>query len=207
MPGWTGSGGVTAESDPASWPYEVERREDVWIELPVAAGGPGTGGIRLSASLWLPHHRPARRKTQGSRGAPQQPVVVPAILEYLPYRWGDATYYRDYCRHPYVCGHGFAVVRVDIRGSGSSEGQYHGEYLAQEQEDCRHVLAWIAAQPWCTGAVGMYGKSWGGFNGLQMASLRPPELRSVVSLYSTDDRYATDVHYQVRVGRGDAVVC
>jgi putative CocE/NonD family hydrolase len=122
--------------------------------------------------------------------------VVPAILEYLPYRWGDATYARDYCRHPYVCGHGFACVRVDLRGSGDSEGEYHGEYLAQEQADCLHVLEWIAAQPWCNGAVGMYGKSWGGFNGLQMASLRPAHLRSVVSLYSTDDRYATDVHYQ-----------
>ena len=79
----------------------------------------------------------------------------------------------------------FAVVRVDIRGSGDSEGVYHGEYLAQEQEDCAHVLRWIAAQPWCSGSVGMYGKSWGGFNGLQMASLRPPELKSIVSLYST----------------------
>ena len=58
------------------------------------------------------------------------------------------------------------------------------------------MLDWITGQPWCSGAVGMYGKSWGGFNGLQMASLRPPQLRSIVSLYSTDDRYATDVHYQ-----------
>lgn len=95
-----------------------------------------------------------------------------------------------------ICGHGFAVVRVDIRGSGDSEGKYHGEYLAQEQADCMHVLDWIASQTWCTGAVGMYGKSWGGFNGLQMASLRPSPLKSIVSLYSTDDRYATDVHYQ-----------
>lgn len=95
-----------------------------------------------------------------------------------------------------ICGHGFAVVRVDIRGSGDSEGHYHGEYLSQEQADCMHVLNWIAGQPWCTGSIGMYGKSWGGFNGLQMASLRPALLKSVVSLYSTDDRYATDVHYQ-----------
>ena len=184
MPGWAPGSGGAATSDPAGWPYEVERREDCWIPLPSGTGG--QQALRLSCSLWLPH----------PRGEPQTTLAVPAVLEYLPYRWGDATYIRDYCRHPYVCGHGFAVVRVDIRGSGDSEGEYHGEYLAQEQEDCRQVLAWIAAQPWCSGAVGMYGKSWGGFNGLQMASLRPPELRSVISLYSTDDRYATDVHYQ-----------
>eukprot|EP01050_Picozoa_sp_SAG11_P030053 SAG11_NODE_8722_length_983_cov_1.047511_1_plen_271_part_10 len=190
MPGWTGGGAATAESDPATWPYEVVRREDVAIVL--------ADNVRLSASLYLPRHRSADRGAQaGQRSVP----TVPAVLEYLPYRWRDATYYRDYCRHPYVCGHGFAVVRVDIRGSGDSEGEYHGECLAQEQSDCLEVLEWIAAQPWCDGAVGMYGKSWGGFNGLQMASLRPPQLRSVVSLYSTDDRYATDVHYQ-----GGAVV-
>jgi hypothetical protein len=101
MPGWTGGGGATAESDPTSWPYEVERCEDVWIQLPLAASATGRSGpaLRLSASLWLPQHRAA---VPGS--APQPPPVVPAVLEYLPYRWGDATYYRDYSRHPCACG-------------------------------------------------------------------------------------------------------
>lgn len=93
MPGWTGGGGQTAESDPASWPYEVERREDVWIELPAADGGAAGPALRLSASLWLPQHR-------AGGAADEAPPVVPAVLEYLPYRWGDATYYRDYSRHP-----------------------------------------------------------------------------------------------------------
>lgn len=57
------------------------------------------------------------------------------------------------------------------------------------------LIAWIAAQPWCNGSVGVYGKSWGGFNGLQLAARAPPALKGVVSLYSTDDRYADDVHY------------
>ena len=154
MPGWAPGSGGAATSDPDGWPYEVERREDCWIPLPSGTDGQ-QALLRLSCSLWLPH----------PRGEPQTALAVPAVLEYLPYRWGDATYIRDYCRHPYVCGHGFAVVRVDIRGSGDSEGEYHGEYLAQEQEDCRHVLAWIAAQPWCSGAVGMYGKSCESSNG------------------------------------------
>ena len=42
----------------------------------------------------------------------------------------------------------------------------------------------------------MYGKSWGGFNGLQVAYLQPPALKTIITLYSTDDRYETDVHYE-----------
>src|SRR5690606_2210521 len=57
------------------------------------------------------------------------------------------------------------------------------------------VLRWIAEQKWCTGKIGMIGISWGGFNGLQVAARRPPELKAVVTLASTDDRYADDVHF------------
>ena len=69
------------------------------------------------------------------------------------------------------------------------------EYVAQEQDDMLEALTWIAAQPWCTGSIGMIGISWGGFSGLQVAMRRPPELKAVVTLCSTDDRYADDVHY------------
>ena len=82
-----------------------------------------------------------------------------------------------------------------MRGSGDSEGVLLGEYPTQEQDDALEVLAWIAAQPWCTGKIGMIGISWGGFNGLQIAATRPPELKAVISLCSTDDRYADDIHF------------
>ena len=120
---------------------------------------------------------------------------VPAILEYLPYRKDDGTAAEDASRHPYFAARGFAAVRVDIRGTGDSEGICEGEYLPQEQADALEVLAWLEAQEWCTGAVGMIGYSWGGFNGLQVAALRPPQLKAIVTLYSTDDRYADDCHY------------
>src|SRR5215813_2574198 len=93
---------------------------------------------------------------------------VPAILEYLPYRKRDGT-----CE---------------------SDGVLLDEYLKLEQDDCLEVFQWLAKQPWCTGACGMIGISWGGFNGLQMAARRPPELKAVISLCSTDDRYADDIH-------------
>lgn len=156
------------------YPHEVRVIEHTWI--------PMSDGTRLAARIWLP------------ADAAENPV--PAILEYIPYRKNDFTAVRDSLRHPYFAGHGYASVRVDIRGSGDSEGILHDEYLAQEQDDALEVLAWLARQPWCTGAVGMIGKSWGGFNGLQVAARRPPQLKAVITLCSTDDRYADDVHYR-----------
>ena len=128
---------------------------------------------------------------------------VPAVLEYLPYRLTDGTARRDATQHPYFAGHGYAAVRVDIRGTGNSDGVLMDEYLPQEQRDACEVIAWLAEQPWCSGAVGMYGKSWGGFNGLQVAAHRPPALRAVISAYFTDDRYADDVHYMGGCVLGD----
>lgn len=154
-------------------PIAVREIENVWI--------PMADGCRLSARIWLP------------KNAVEEPV--PAILEYIPYRKGDWTAPRDVTRHPYFAGHGYASVRVDMRGSGDSDGILVDEYAPQEQDDALEVLTWLAAQPWCTGAVGMIGISWGGFNGLQVAALRPPELKAVISVCSTDDRYADDVHY------------
>ncbi len=136
-------------------------------------------GTRLAARIWLP----------------ESADPVPAILEYLPYRLQDGTAVRDALTHPYFAGHGYAAVRVDMRGTGNSDGLMTDEYTLQEMNDAVEVIAWLAAQPWCSGAVGMMGISWGGFNGLQVAALRPQALRAVISLCSTDDRYADDVHY------------
>jgi uncharacterized protein len=138
-------------------------------------------GTMLAARIWLPED------------AERNPV--PAILEYLPYRKRDGTYERDALTHPYLAGHGYAGVRVDIRGSGESDGLLFDEYAKQEQDDGLEVIEWLAAQPWCSGAVGMMGISWGGFNALQIAARRPPALKAVVTLCSTDDRYADDAHY------------
>ena len=89
---------------------------------------------------------------------------VPAILEHLPYRKRDGTTARDSLTHPYFAGHGYACVRVDMRGNGDSEGLMDDEYSEQELQDAVDVIAWLAAQPWCSGKVGMMGISWGGFN-------------------------------------------
>ncbi len=155
------------------FPRKVREIENTWITMP--------DGTKLAAQIWLPED------------AESDPV--PAILEYLPYRKRDGTVERDHLTHPYFAGHGYACIRVDLRGSGDSEGVCKGEYLKQEQDDALAVIEWLAAQPWCTGNVGMIGISWGGFNGLQVAARRPPALKAVISLCSTDDRYADDIHF------------
>ena len=154
-------------------PHAVTEIENVWIEMP--------DGARLAARIWLPEDAEAR--------------PVPAILEYIPYRKRFGTAARDAVTQPYVAGHGYACVRVDLRGSGESDGVLEDEYLQQELDDGCEVIRWIAAQPWCDGNVGMIGISWGGFNGLQIAAMRPPALKAIVTLCSTDDRYADDIHH------------
>src|SRR5699024_8579349 len=96
---------------------------------------------------------------------------------------------------PYLAGNGYACVRVDLRGSGESEGVLTDQYSETELADAEDVLAWLATQAWCDGNTGMMGISWGGFNALQVAARRPASLGAIVTLSSADDRYADDVHY------------
>lgn len=147
--------------------------ENVFIPMP--------DGARLAARVWLP------------ADAKRHPV--PAIMEYIPYRKRDLSRARDSINHPYIASHGYACVRVDLRGSGDSDGVLEDEYTAQEQEDAVAVIAWLAEQPWCDGNVGMMGISWGGFNSLQVAARRPPALKAIISACSSDDLYADNMHY------------
>jgi uncharacterized protein len=142
---------------------------------------PLADGTRLAARLWLP------------KDAAERPV--PAILEYIPYRKRDGTRARDEPMHGWFAAQGYAAIRVDMRGSGESEGHMADEYLARELEDACETIDWLSRQSWCDGRVGMMGKSWGGFNALQTAALRPPALKAIITVCSTDDRYADDIHY------------
>ena len=139
-------------------------------------------GCRLSARVWMP---------QDSIETP-----VPAILEFLPYRKRDGTTARDSLTHPYFSKRGYACVRVDMRGNGDSDGLMEDEYSQQELDDAVSTIHWLSSQPWCSGAVGMMGISWGGFNALQVAAMQPSPLKAIITLCSTVDRYADDIHYK-----------
>jgi uncharacterized protein len=152
----------------------VHEIENSWIPMP--------DGVKLSARIWLPENAQQHR--------------VPAIFNYCPYFAHLNTRLGDEARFPYYASRGYACVRVDIRGSGDSFGKPLDEYVKQEQDDGVEIIKWIAAQPWCTGAVGMEGLSWSGFSSLQVAARRPPALKAIITHCSTDDRYADDAHYK-----------
>jgi uncharacterized protein len=156
------------------FPRKTKEIENLWITMP--------DGVKLAARMFIPVD------------ADKNPV--PALLEYLPYRKRDGTHVRDALTHPYLAGHGYASIRVDMRGNGDSEGLMEDEYTKQEQDDALEVIAWLARQKWCTGKVGMFGISWGGFNALQVASRQPPALKAIITICSTDDRYEDDIHYK-----------
>lgn len=140
---------------------------------------PMRDGRRLSARVWKP-------VTAGQ---------LPVVLEYIPYRKRDVTRYRDEPMHGYFAQKGYVAVRLDLAGSGDSEGVLTDEYAVQEQDDAVEAIDWLSRQPWCTGSVGMIGKSWGGFNCLQVAARRPPALRAIIPVAATDDRYSDDIHF------------
>ena len=148
--------------------------ENEWITL--------KDGTRLAARIWMP---------QAARHDP-----APAVLELLPYRKRNGTAQRDESTYPAFAAAGIAGIRVDLRGSGESDGVIDGEYTPLELSDGCEVIDWIARQPWCNGNVGMMGISWGGFNCLQLAALRPPALKAVISIASSVDRYNDDIHYK-----------
>ncbi len=136
-------------------------------------------GIKVALTTYLPE------------GAGRFPVVV----ESVPYRKDDDCYARDWQNYLYLAERGIAGVRIDIRGTGASEGIITDEYTAAEMADTVEILDWAAAQPWSNGNVGMWGISWGGFSSLQTAMLQPEPLKAIMPVHATHDRFATDVHY------------
>lgn len=151
--------------------FEIDETEHLWIPMP--------DGVRLAARCWLP------------RGA----GPVPALFEYIPYRKADMVRARDERNHPFFAAHGYACLRVDMRGSGDSEGHMPDMYDPLELSDARHVIDWIAAQPWCDGQVGMFGTSWGGTAALQANIDAPDALKAVIAVCATHDRYEDDIHH------------
>jgi putative CocE/NonD family hydrolase len=143
---------------------------------------PMPDGIQLAADLYFPPERKSGQR-------------APVLLEYLPYRKDDSRGSR-YGTYAYFVKRGYIVARVDIRGTGNSEGQtIPYEYSEIELSDGDAVIAWLAEQDWSNGNVGMFGISWGGFNAIQMAVRKPPALKAFVAMMATEELYQEDVHY------------
>lgn len=143
---------------------------------------PARDRVELSANLWLP-------------AGPDDAGPWPAIVEMIPYRKDDWRANADESRGRFLARKGYVLCRLDVRGTGRSDGIAMDEYTAEETRDGYDAVEWLAAQPWCNGNVGMWGISYGGFTAIQVAALRPPHLRAIVPVYATDDRYLSDIHY------------
>ncbi len=146
---------------------------------------PVSDGLELSANLWLPE--PLADESG--------PTTFPAILEMIPYRKDDWRAASDESRGEWLAARGFALCRLDVRGTGSSPGVAVDEYTARETQDGYDAVEWLAAQAWANGKVAMWGISYGGFTAIQVALLHPPHLAAIVPMMATDDRYTDDVHY------------
>ncbi|HMN28324.1 MAG TPA: CocE/NonD family hydrolase, partial [Caldilineaceae bacterium] len=146
---------------------------------------PMRDGVRLAADLYLPDSE------AGGPGAGRFPLV----MEYVPYRKDEIQPTRADI-YTYLPQHGYGVARVDIRGTGGSEGVNTDEYTLQEQLDGYDAIEWLAGQPWCDGQVNLMGVSYGGFSALQVATHQPPHLTTIIPIYFTDDRYTDDCHYR-----------
>lgn len=145
----------------------------VWIPMP--------DGIRLAADLYVP---------AGAKNEKR-----PVLLEYLPYR-KDESRSRNTSLYAYFLERGYIVARVDIRGTGNSEGKtIPYEYSDIELDDGEVVIEWLSSQAWSSGNIGMFGISWGGFNSIQMALRNPPALKAFVAVMATEALYQEDVHY------------
>ncbi|NVJ97330.1 MAG: CocE/NonD family hydrolase [Alphaproteobacteria bacterium] len=165
---WTSLGLERAYAREAVEPQEMA------IEMP--------DGATLAADIYFPH---------GYNTGQSHPV----LLEYLPYRKTESRGYRASV-YDYFLRRGYVVVRVDIRGTGNSQGRVIPyEYSDIELNDGEAVIGWLSRQPWSTGNVGMFGISWGGFNAIQLAMRNPPALKAFVALMATEDLYREDVHY------------
>ena len=156
----------------------MRRADEVKVDKNVLI--PMRDGIRLAADLYLPDP------------SPDEPL--PVVMEYIPYRKDEVPPGSRF--YEYLPRQGYIVARVDIRGTGGSEGINTDEYVEQEQLDGYDAIEWLAAQPFCDGHVNQMGISYGGFTSLQVATHQPPHLTSIVPMYFTDDRYTDDCHYR-----------
>ena len=164
--------GSKADVSPPVYEFTVETN---WLTMP--------DGVRLSVTFFRPTPRSPGEK-------------FPVLFEFLPYRKDDDGPMRAGPNYSYFIRRGYIMARVDIRGTGSSEGEVPlREYSEQELDDAVLIIDQLSKLPESNGRVGMWGKSWGGFNSIQVAMRQPPALKAILATEATDDLFHDDVHH------------
>jgi len=160
---------------------KVPDPENVFFEVTF----PNKAPIRLAGHFWY------------NAETAKAGIKCPAIVELNPYRRRDGTMIGDAKMYPWFAYNDYLCFRVDLPGSGDSEGVLADEYSEEELLACVQVINQVAGHPACDGNVGMMGKSWSAINSLMVAAHkdRPPALKAVIVCDGSDDRYNDDVHY------------
>ena len=133
---------------------------------------PMRDGVVLRADVWRPD--------RGER-------PVPAILVRLPYAKDDGWMRNQAIDALQAVEAGFAVVFQDTRGRFNSDGDFYP--FVYEAVDGYDSVEWVAAQPWCDGAVGMTGASYFGATQWLAATMQPPHLKAIVPIITGSEYY------------------
>lgn len=172
------------------WPgdYDAARGTGFALNAPSSCYVTMRDGCRLAVDVYLPQPRRGSAPAEG----------FPAIAFFTPY-------YRRFKLRPGGAGEvnpntgkfrdffvprGYAVVVVDVRGTGASFGTRDSFRSPKEREDCREIADWIVRQPWSSGAIGATGISYLGGTSDFLASTGHPAVKAIAPLSSVWDTYA-----------------
>lgn len=147
----------------------------------------GTLQMKDGVHLAVTYYRPSAKEAG---------EVFPVIMEMVPYRKDDFFTLGDYEYGSYFARRGYVVARVDVRGTGGSEGSIPvSEYSEAEISDAEELVAQLSKKSWSNGNVGMYGISWSAFNSLMTAHRKPAALKAIIAAHGSTDLFYNDVHY------------
>lgn len=179
------------------------RSSRVWGAVLAALVVVLAGGSRAHAAQWTDYDRPATygavtdaevpiRMRDGvvlsaAVQRPDQPGRYPVVVTQTPYG-KDAIGGAFGAGNAYLVERGYVVVTVDVRGTGSSQGQWDS-FGPAEQQDGYDVVEWAARQEWSDGNVGLNGPSYMGLNQLYTAALQPPSLKAIFPVVPMADGY------------------
>ena len=128
-------------------------------------------GVRLDADVYYP----------------DSSEDFPVLLMRQPYGRSIASTV-VYAHPTWYAAHGYIVVIQDVRGRGTSEGEF--DLFAAEIEDGFDTVDWVARLPQSNGQVGMYGFSYQGMTQLYAAAAKPPALKTICPSMAAYDLYA-----------------
>lgn len=172
-------------------PADVMKDEDVPVRMPDGVTlrlnlfrpeGQGPFPVIMSAHPYGKDQVPKRKCSRWSLNPQFRIMNQPA-----PVRISDQTSWEAPDPAWWV-QQGYAVINLDTRGGGHSEGR--GDLLSdQEADDIARVMEWAVQQPWCTGRIGMLGVSYLALSQYKVAALRPPALKAICPWEGFTDAY------------------